>query len=468
MRHRIQETVERGICIGCGACSAATGGKIELRLGATRLYEPDLAGATPEELRVASRVCPFSDDSPNETDLGAPESSTRPRLFDHLGAYTRTFAGRVSDADHLRGSSSGGLTSWFAAQLIRRGLVDEVISVGPGPGDSDALFAYAERDAHGVETARKSHYYAATLADALQRIVDTERRYAIIGVPCFIRGVRALCRERPEFASRVAYVLALVCGHYKTPAFAESLAWQVGVEPESLGSVDFRIKRADRTANDYDFGARGRDDTEWRTASMRDLVGGNWGHGAFQPEACNFCDDVVGETADVSFGDAWLPRFASDPRGTNVVVSRNAALDAIFDAGRDSGELEIFDASPDDVVESQAGGFRHRREALGVRLADDAARGLSVPRKRVPAEIGATLSERRIALIRQRRSMAAASHEVFARARAAGDLDVYLQHQRREIGKYRKLEMTPYRRAVLAVKRGLRSLAKRCGIGRRR
>ena len=464
MTHGIQETVARGICIGCGVCSAATGGAIRLTLGPTRVAIPNLDGVEPEDLRIASRVCPFSDDSPNETELGAPASQTRPPRFDQLGAYTRTFAGRLTDTDALDRSSSGGLTSWLAGELIRRGLVDEVISVGPEHGNPNELFAYAAHDSEGLLATRKSHYVAASLADALDRISDAGGRFAIVGVPCVIRGVRALCRERPEFADRVQYVIALVCGHAKTPAYAESLAWQVGVEPGALDRVDFRIKHADRGANDYNFGARARGDHEWHTAPARDLVGANWGHSAFQPEACNFCDDVVGETADVSFGDAWLPHFAADSRGTNIVVSRNAELDAIFDEGRRSGSLEIFEADADDVVESQAGGFRQRREALSVRLADDTALGLSVPRKRVSPTVDPGLSPRRVALIRQRRRMAESSHAAFARARAAGDLDLYLTHERAEIRAYRRLDLSFARRAVLRVKGALRAIASRVGL----
>lgn len=464
MSHGVQETVDRGICIGCGVCSAATGGAIRLTFGPTRVAIPNLVGVAPEDLRTASRVCPFSDDSPNETELGAPASQTRPPRFDQLGAYTRTFAGRITDVDALDGSSSGGLTSWLAGELIRRGLVDEVISVGPEHDNPNELFAYAAHNGEGLLATRKSHYIAASLSDALHRISETDGRFAIIGVPCVIRGVRALCRERPEYSDRVRYVVALVCGHAKTPAYAESLAWQVGVEPEVLGQVDFRIKHADRGANDYDFGARAQGDHEWHTAPARDLVGANWGHSAFQPEACNFCDDVVGETADVSFGDAWLPHFAGDPRGTNIVVSRNAELDAIFDEGRRSGALEIFEADADDVVESQAGGFRNRREALSVRLADDTALGLSVPRKRVPPTIDSRLPPRRVALIRQRRRMAALSHAAFARARATGDLRVYLRHQRAEIRAYRRLDLSFARRTVLRVKGVLRALAIQVGL----
>lgn len=44
MTHRIEEVVRRGMCIGCGACSAATGGAIPIKLGTHRLYQADLRG----------------------------------------------------------------------------------------------------------------------------------------------------------------------------------------------------------------------------------------------------------------------------------------------------------------------------------------------------------------------------------------------------------------------------------------
>ena len=249
MTHRIEETLARGICIGCGACGAVTDGAVKLTLGPTRLYRPDLGDATEEQVRSASRVCPFSDESPNESELGAPRSNTRPPLYDKLGAYTYTFAGRVADADYLEGSSSGGLTSWLARRLMQLGRADAVISVGPGSRNEGELFEYALRnDDDSLRTARKSHYYAATMSDVLQTVSGEDRRFILIGVPCFVRSVRALCRERPELESRFAYLFALVCGHYKTQAFAESLAWQIGVEPDDLDAVDFRLKSTDRPA----------------------------------------------------------------------------------------------------------------------------------------------------------------------------------------------------------------------------
>jgi coenzyme F420-reducing hydrogenase beta subunit len=459
MMHRIEETIDRNICIGCGACAAATGGAIQLSLGPTRLYQPDITDVPQELLRAASRVCPFSDESPNEDELRAPNGDEKMIKDPYLGQVSNTFAGRVSDDGYAMGSSSGGLASWLIEKLIAEGHVDAAISVGRSGGD-DSIFDYSVIEPSGVVDNRKSHYYAATMADALLRIEQTNRRYVLIGVPCFIRAARALRREKELYRDRIPLLVALVCGHYKTQAFAESLAWQLGVSPDRLADADFRVKSPERRANDYDFAARDSTSGEWRRAPVRDLVGGNWGHSAFQPEACNFCDDVVGETADVSFGDAWLPQFTPDPRGTNVVVSRNRMVDDLFSRGVAAGEIRSFPATAADVVASQAGGFRHRRDGLSVRLADDMSTGLSVPAKRVSAESAVDVRPRRAELYRQRRKMAAGSHVAFQAAVAADDLRVYLRAQRREMDRYRRIEYKAPQRFKLLCRRVARLLLK--------
>ncbi len=450
--HRIEETVARGMCIGCGACAVASGGTIEVTLGVERLYQANLSGASSLAIRSGSRVCPFSDEAPDEDTLGAPHGDPSMSHDPLLGTYTRTFAGRVSDDHYLRGSSSGGLTSWLLGRLIDSETVDAVINVGRPAVVGKELFEYGVTREAGRADRRKSHYYSSTMAGALTLIEDSDLRYAIVGIPCYIRAARALCLEKPGLASRLVLFVGLVCGHDKTQAFAESLAWQLGVAPGDLGDVDFRVKAPERPSSDYDFGARRIGEERWRLSPTRELIGANWGHGAFQPEACNFCDDVVAETADVSFGDAWLPGFTADSRGTNVVVSRNRLIDGLFEEGALSGQITVLPLTPEEAAQSQAGAFRHRREGLSLRLADDAELGLSVPRKRVAPDALA-VAPRRAALLRQRRKMSALSHVAFREALESGDLRVYLRAMRREIRAYERLETSLLVRVLLRTKR---------------
>src|SRR3546814_4465059 len=93
-----------------------------------------------------------------------------------------------------------------------------------------------------------------------------------------------------------------------------------------------------------------------------------WGHGMFQLGACDFCDDIFAETADVCLGDAWLPQYDSDWRGTNIVISRHADIDQLLREGARSGEILLEDINADLMAQSQGGNFRHRWDGLSVRL----------------------------------------------------------------------------------------------------
>lgn len=445
--YRIEDVLAQELCVGCGVCSAASRGAIPVRLDTSRMYRADIAGVPEEKVRVASSVCPFSDESPNEDSLGVPHPSALMTADDRIGFHTRVFAGRVSDDSYLSDSSSGGVASWLTNELLVRGQIDAVINVGRDSSDSSLLFSYGVTSKPSEPSRRKSQYYATTLAEVLEVVRANDGRFALVAIPCFMRAVRSLCAIDPDFAQRITVFVGLVCGHYKSQAFAESLAWQVGVDPGNLAEVDFRRKREDRPANRYDFAARAHDSDVWRSHTSSELVGGNWGHVAFQPKACNYCDDVVAETADVSIGDAWLPQYAADSRGTNLVISRNSSLDILFDSAAGAGAIKIFPLSADDAVRAQAGGFRYRRDGLAIRLADDAAAGKPSPQKRVvPATTG--LRGRRARLIRHRARMAETSHIAFAEALRLQDLGRYTSAMHAEIAEYRRLDATLLRRVL--------------------
>jgi coenzyme F420 hydrogenase subunit beta len=436
MAHTIREVVARGMCVGCGGCSIVTAGAIPVQLGRYGVYQADLAAATASQVDAADRVCPFSDSSKDEDRLSEEQYGTL-QSDSRIGRHLSIFAGRVTDDERVIGSSSGGLTSWFLGELLARGLVDGVVHVGRGEGPE--LFGYTiSRDVDALRASRKSMYYSSTLDDVVRDVRGDGLTYAVVGVPCFITAMRHLEEADDGLRQQFTWHVGLVCGHLKSQFFAESLAWQAGVRPEDLEAIDFRVKNPARRSYSYDYEvrAKGRAPRRRRTFSAID---GSWGYGAFQPEACNFCDDVFAETADVVFGDAWLPEYTDDWRGMNVVVTRSGDADRILTDGLHDGVVQLDHLTADHAARSQAGNFRHRRDGLRVRLADDLAAGLSVPRKRVtPGYDG--ISSERIALIRQRRAMSELSLHAFAQAKQSRRLTTYTAPMRAAIARYRKLE----------------------------
>jgi coenzyme F420-reducing hydrogenase beta subunit len=199
------------------------------------------------------------------------------------------------------------MVSWVAAELLRTGRVDAVAHVAAATAaDGEAGFAYGlSRSEAELRAGAKSRYYPVELSGVLRAIRATPGRYAVVGVPCFIKAVNLLRAADPVIGERVAFTLGLFCGHMKSARMTESFAWQVGAEMRSVRRIDYRVKDESRPANWYraqfglvDGGVRAQD--WWH------LADGDWGAGFFQNPACDACDDVVAETADVSFGDAWV------------------------------------------------------------------------------------------------------------------------------------------------------------------
>lgn len=458
----ITNVVNEGMCVGCGACSVATSGAIPVTIGRYGAFRASLDGVSESDLAKGSRVCPWAKESKNEDQIADEVFSGVAQDDAILGKYVSINAGRVGPSEDARQSSSGGLTSWTAMQLMERGEVDGVIHVGPS---EDALFAYAvSYTVDELREKRKSFYYSTSFSDALMSVVGDGKTYAFIGVPCFVRASRSLCDELPVLREQLKFFLGLVCGHLKSDAFAELLAWQTGVPPEELGAVDFRVKNETRRASQYDFGAVRRGSTEMLTRPTPSLVGGNWGHGMFQLNACNYCDDIFAETADVVFGDAWLPEYEADWRGTNVIVNRNPVIESILSDGKSSGRIEISALAPARAATSQDGNYRHRRVGLAVRLADDIAAGKWVPNKRVAPSLEG-VDQRRLAIIRKRREISARSHFLFNEAKKRGSLAYFLNAVDPLLAEYRAIDSKPsIRRTIARAVRLLRRIAARFGL----
>jgi coenzyme F420-reducing hydrogenase beta subunit len=362
-----------------------------------------------------SSQCPVSPAAANEGEIAnerfAGSASTDPRI----GRFEAAYVGHAVEDPFRRNGSSGGLTSWVAAELLRSGAVDGVAHVVPAdPHEGGRFFTYRiSRSIDALSEGAKSRYYPVELSGVLSEIRETPGRYAVVGVPCFIKAVHLLRRIDPLIRDRITHTLGLFCGHQKSAAMIESFAWQLGAELGRVRSLDYRIKDETRPANWY----RAHLELENGTAAEQDwwhLADGDWGAGFFQNPACDFCDDVVGETADISFGDAWVEPFSSDGRGTNVVVVRTPELRDMIESARAEGRLQLQPVDAEFIARTQAAGLRHRRDGLAYRLSWR-RRGLR-PVKRVAAS--RTLPLRRKLVYRLRAHIARWSHRIFRLARA--------------------------------------------------
>src|SRR5690606_23456092 len=103
-----------------------------------------------------------------------------------------------------------------------------------------------------------------------------------------------------------------------------------------------------------------------------------WGTGLFKSNACDFCDDVLTELADISLGDAWIKPYRMDGLGNSIIITRTEIAELIVNGN----DLVLDSIDENKIIESQSGSFNHRHNGLLYRIQLYKSQGRIVPFKR--------------------------------------------------------------------------------------
>lgn len=432
--------IKDNYCIGCGICSAVSNGRIKLDdFGKYNLCTEHFGISETKEILD---VCPFSPHVNNENKLADVFLKGEKFLANNiLGKFLSNYIGHVKNNDIRMNSSSGGLITWILIKLLENKLITHAIHIGKKEKNEQLLFNYVVSNSKkGVIDGASSKYYPIEMSSVLNFIKNNEGQFAIVALPCFAKGIRNLQLKDEIFKKRIKFVISPICGHLKSINYATFLAWQKNILPGNLDSINFRKKIEGAPSSKYgtQFSYISNNSKKSIIAKNIDFkMGTDWGHGMFKYPACDFCDDIVGEVADISVGDAWLPEYTDDYKGNSVAVVRNLLLDEIIKKGIEVGELKIELVSPEIVERSQIGGIRHKREDLAYRIYLKEKNNEWYPIKRVKAS--SKHSYKRKKIIKARIKISALSHKLFKKALLNNDLNYFLKNMKPEIFRYELL-----------------------------
>ena len=384
----ITRIVNADMCIGCGMCVPACPQRaLSIDWGPNGIYQPHAHAVSCGTCNACLKVCPFASglatgvELPDETSLVemlaiAPEARHDPYIGRHLGLY-------AGHSEEFRATgSSGALATWALSTLMREGAIDAALCVAPAAGKSDTHYEYqACLSVDEIRRAARTRYYPAKLDEVIDHALSHEGRYALVALPCTLKALRLAQLANPILRQRIVFTVGIFCGGLKTRYYTEYLAASAGCSPHQLAKPEFRIKNPDSAADDYAFSCQ--DDQDKTHAIRMKSLGDMWGTGLFKPNACDYCDDLASELADLSVGDAWIPPYRSDGRGTSIIVTRTQQAAALVERGISSKALALRTLSAAQVNASQRGNINHRRKGLAYRLHLAKRRGQRVPTKRV-------------------------------------------------------------------------------------
>lgn len=213
----LTKVVERGYCIGCGVCVAICPSQtLDMQFNTFGEYIPvvrDGASCSPN-CQACLAVCPFSDGSPNEDDLGR-ELFAQTAEMKHVspaGYYLDSLAGFSRVEGHRANGASGRLVTWTLETLLESGAVDRAICVMPTPGQPPLFRPKVCSRPAEIRMCSGSCYYPVEFSRVLQEVLTVEARYAIVTLPCVAKALRLAAKRNRTLSHRIRYVLGLTCG----------------------------------------------------------------------------------------------------------------------------------------------------------------------------------------------------------------------------------------------------------------
>lgn len=220
----------------------------------------------------------------------------KPHGIKHLpetGYYLSSYVGYSEK--HRLISASGGMAAWLLETLLNEGVIDYAICVVPR-GGPERLFSFQIFDtAEDLRKGAGSAYYPVEMSRVINEVMKTPGRYAITGLPCFIKAARLAQEKNKKLNDRVIVTIGLICGQLKSKQFTEYVSSLAGVEDKVL-SVRCGGKSRDRPASNYHYAFTTADGTEKRIC-WNEGIAEAWVNRWFTPRACNYCDGIFAECA---------------------------------------------------------------------------------------------------------------------------------------------------------------------------
>jgi len=360
----IELVVENNLCIGCGMCTYKNEENLKMISNDEGFLIPELINN--KNLSDNLNVCPFN---PNpEKEIKTENEIAEIFLKDaknydpKIGRYNNLYVGSVEK--YIKSSSSGGLATFVLVELLENKHVNHVISVKESITNS---YEYSiSSNSKDLIKSSKTRYYPVTLATIINKIELLDGKVAIVGVGCFIKSLRLAQYYHPELREKIGFLVGIICGGIKSRFFTEYLAGKTGTSNNDYKKAEYRIKDFNSSASDYSFGVTRISSNEKQTVKMRS-VGDMWGSGLFKANACDFCDDVTTELADISLGDAWMQPYVSDGKGTSIIVTRSKLAEKIIQSAITNQKVQLENLTKKAFLNSQKGSFNHRQQALPFR-----------------------------------------------------------------------------------------------------
>jgi coenzyme F420 hydrogenase subunit beta len=318
----IAQVVKDGFCTGCGTCIALCPEEaIKLTINEKKgIYVPELNKEKCNSCGICYEVCPGHEVNFKQLNL---EIFGKEPVDVLIGNYLNCYVGHSTDYDIRYNSSSGGLVTQLLIFALEERIIDGALVTRMRKDKPLEPEPFIARTRAEIIEASKSKYCPVPANIALKEILNSKEgeKFAVVGLPCHIWGVRKAEQINKKLQEKIALHLGLFCCSQTVNFLAtEYVLQRMNIPKENVIRIDYREghfppgimsirlkKGVIKKISHSEF---------W---GMIFYSFGFW----FGPIRCMLCSDETCELADISVGSEWFPYLAYDNINQSLVLVKS-------------------------------------------------------------------------------------------------------------------------------------------------
>lgn len=277
-----------------------------------------------------------------------------------LGNYRKIAKGYAADNSISHTASSGGLLTAVILYLLKNKLINGVIGIAiEGKNKYKPAILSSEEE---IVAAMQSKYTFIPVNEAIKYMDKINGKYAAVGLPCQIQGLRKAVALSPALKDKIYCYLGLFCGFNMSHDATDYLVQKSRFRKEEIQSLEYRGRFEGKTG--------------FKITTTNNEVFFIEKHGytilnmLYSPVRCWKCYDFSNEFSDISFGDAWeMKRNEEKEGGYSRIITRTELGENIINAMQitENTPIIINNSSLDDILLTQKQIISYKKYGIWIR-----------------------------------------------------------------------------------------------------
>ncbi len=257
------------------------------------------------------------------------------------------------------------MASQFLLYLLEKGYIQGAVVTRFNSMKPYWVETFIAKTKEDVLSARSSKYCPVTMAGIASQLKCLDGKYAIVGLPCHLHGLRKLAEIDRKFSEKVFAFVGLYCSCGRNFNLTKYVFSSRGINMKDVRYFTYRrgagmgkmyAEVAVREKNGYQDCYNNSETLPHFEVRIYEEGFQNYYlslRSYFNLHRCMHCIDHFAELGDICFGDLHTGKYIDDKVGISSMVTRTNAMDEILRQMASEGVITLGELSEEDLLNSQ-------------------------------------------------------------------------------------------------------------------